>query len=43
MNKNILDKITLEASVKNRDSYGGTNPGNIKKEIIFAKEKWCND
>ena len=43
MNKNILDKITLEASVKNRDSYGGTSPENIKKEIIFAKEKWCND
>ena len=43
MNKNILDKITLKASVKKRDSYGGTSPENIKKEIIFAKEKWCND
>ena len=43
ISKNIVNKITLEASVKNRDSYGGTSPENIKKEIIFSKEKWCND
>ena len=43
INKNIVNKITLEAAVKNRDSYGGTSPENIKKEIIFSKEKWCND
>ena len=43
INKNILDKITVEASVKNRGSFGGTSPKNIKKEIIFSKEKWCND
>ena len=41
--QNIVNKITLEASLKNRDSYGGTSPENIKKEIIFSKEKWCND
>ena len=43
INNKIVDKITLKASVKNRDSYGGTNPENIRKEIIFSKEKWCND
>ena len=43
INKNILDKITLEASVKNRKSFGGTSPENIKKEIIFSKEKWFHD
>ncbi len=43
INKNIIDKVSLEESVKNRDSYGGTSPENIKKEIIFSKEKWCND
>ena len=43
INKNILDKVTLEASVSNRVSYGGTSPENIKKEIIFSKEKWCDD
>ena len=40
--KSILENITLEASVKNRGSLGGTSPENIKKEIIFAKEKWLN-
>ena len=43
INKNIIDKISLEEAVNNRDSYGGTSPENIKKEIIFSKEKWCND
>ena len=41
--KNILKRITLEASVNNRKSFGGTSPENIKKEIVFAKEKWIND
>ena len=43
LEKNIIDKISLEEAVSNRDSYGGTSPENIKKEIIFSKEKWCND
>ena len=38
--KNIYEFITLEDSINNRKSLGGTNPDNIKKEIIFAKEKW---
>ncbi len=43
INSKILEKISLEASVKNRNSHGGTSPENIRKEIIFAKEKWIND
>jgi argininosuccinate lyase len=40
---NIINKISIENAVKNRVSLGGTSPANIKKEIIFAKEKWLND
>ena len=43
INKNIIEKVTLEASVRNRSSYGGTSPENVKKEIIFSKEKWFDD
>ncbi len=43
INKNILKKITLAASIKNKISLGGTSPKNIKKEIFYAKEKWLND
>lgn len=40
INKNIFNFITLESSVINRKSSGGTSPYNIRKEIIIAKEKW---
>ena len=40
INKNIFNFITLSSSVNNRKSTGGTSPDNIKKEIVFSKEKW---
>ena len=40
INKSIFDFITLPSSVNNRKSIGGTSPDNIKKEIVFSKEKW---
>ena len=40
INKNIFEFITLSSSVKNRKSKGGTSPDNIKKELVFSKEKW---
>jgi len=40
INKNIFNFITLSSSVNNRKSIGGTSPDNIKKEIVFSKEKW---
>ena len=40
INKKVFDSITLSSSVNNRKSLGGTSPENIKKEIIFSKEKW---
>ena len=33
----------MKEAIKNRDSYGGTSPEKFKKELIFSKEKWCND
>ncbi len=40
INNNLYDFITLSSSVNNRKSLGGTSPANIKKEIVFSKEKW---
>ncbi len=42
INNKIFNFISLEKSVINRKSSGGTSPFNVKKEIIFAKEKWLN-
>ena len=43
INKEIFKKITLEASVNSRKSLGGTSTENIKKELVFAKEKWLDE
>ena len=40
INKKIFEFITLTSSVKNRKSKGGTSPDNVKKELVFSKEKW---
>ena len=42
INDKIFNFISLEKSVINRKSVGGTSPLNVEKEIIFAKEKWLN-
>ena len=36
----IYDVLDIENSVKNKISEGGTNPLNVNREIILAKEKW---
>ncbi|MEC8100466.1 MAG: argininosuccinate lyase [Pseudomonadota bacterium] len=40
INENLYYAIQLENSVNNKISAGGTNPTNVEKEILLARERW---
>lgn len=38
--KEVMNCLSVDASVKSRTSYGGTAPANVKKMIAEAKKRW---
>ena len=40
IDKRIFSVMSLISSIDSRKSLGGTSSGNVKREIILAKEKW---
>ena len=42
INKDVYRVLSIENSVKNKKSYGGTSPKNVLKQITYAKKRFLS-
>ena len=42
INKDVYRVLSIENSVKNKKSYGGTSPKEVLKQITYAKKRFLS-